>query len=584
MVHHKPEQRSNGAVRKGVVLAGLALAVVGVFLIFRPIGQKQNPTKLPPGPIAKAGPPVWFENVAAAAGIDFRHDSGAGGPRYLPEIMVGGVCLLDYDKDGLLDVYFVQGGRVVGALPDTPGNQLYRNRGDGTFVDVTAETGTGDVGYGMGCTCADYNNDGWPDLYVTNYGSNVLYRHNGSRTAPGFVEVSVAAGVAGRAYSASSAFFDYDRDGDLDLFVVNYVRWSPETEQECRDPGGRLDYCPPRVYGASAKDTLYRNNGNGTFTDVTREAGIDSAYGNGLGIVCADLTGDGWVDCVVANDATPNQLWVNRGDGTFEDQALETGAAYNGLGMAEAGMGIEAQDVDNDGDLDLYMSHFEDETNTLYVNDDGFFLDRTARFGLTATLPFTGFGTALIDFNHDGRLDNYVANGRVLFGRTQYDADDPYAQPNVLFEGRPDGTFAEVKPAGGTAERLVHSSRGAAFGDYDNDGDMDIFVVNRDGPAYVLKNVASKAGHWIMFQVLNEHGSDALGARVTIEMNGQRRIRDVRPAYSYCSSNDPRVHFGLGAATGVGGVHILWPDGSEERFGSFDADQLITLHRGGGQH
>ncbi len=519
---------------------------------------------------------AWFDNVAEAAGIDFRQISGQGSTLYMPEIMAGGVCLLDYDRDGDLDVYFVQAGSIIGANEFAPGNKMYRNRGDGSFEDVTQAAGVGDTGYGMGCTCGDFNNDGWSDLYVTNVGPNVLFVNNRDGT---FTDVTGHSGVDDPGFSASAAFLDYDNDGDLDLFVTNYVRWSPEMELQCRAPSGLLDYCKPTNYGAPASDTLYHNNGDGTFTDVTETAGISAMFGYGLGVVCADFDDNGWTDICVANDKTANQLWMNQGDGTFRDEALQGGVAYSGDGSAEAGMGIDARDADGDGDLDLFLTHFAGETNTLYIQQSGIWEDRTVRFGLVASRPFTGFGTAMVDLNNDGFLDIYVANGRVAIGHAPYAKNDPYAEPNQLFAANERYVFHEVMPRGGTDELLIDASRGAAFGDYDNDGDLDIFVVNRDAQAYLLRNRAGGDNHWIVFDVTNVYGGTAIGARVRIEINGASRIRDVRSAYSYCAGNDPRVHFGLGKTNRIDSVSVRWPDGTTESFGPVASDRVLRLRR-----
>ncbi len=549
------------------------LAATGTWLLLKP-PRKLHPRHTVPLSGARTEQSPWFESVADQCGVDFHHTSGHAEKLYMPEIMTGGVGLLDYDRDGYLDAYFVQGGRLVGSRENLPGNRLYRNLGRGRFEDATAAAGVGDVGYGMGCACGDFDNDGWADIYVTNVGRNVLYHNNRDGT---FSDVTASAGVGDPSFSSSAAFVDYDHDGDLDLLVVNYVRWSPDREVACNGPNGRPDYCTPNVYQAPARDTLYRNNGDGTFTDASAASGISAMFGNGLGVVCGDLNGDGLVDISVANDLLANQLWINQGDGTFRDEALQRGAAYSGDGLAEAGMGIDAGDIDADGDLDLFMTHFDAQTNTIYLNEGGFFVDQTSRLGLTASLPFTGFGTSLVDLNNDGQLDIYVANGRVVVGHGEYVSSDPYAEPNQLFEGLRDGTFREVLPRGGTAELLVHSSRGAAFGDYDNDGDIDIFVANRDGPAYVLRNRTGRGNHWVAFRVTNRHGSDAIGARVEIVLGGRKRIRDVRTGYSYCSSNDPRVYFGLGTQARVENVRVTWVNRQVQTFGSFGADQIVEL-------
>lgn len=562
-----------GRLVVGAVVFGALSALIGVWLMF-PTGPTAR--RREPGAQPQARNEVWFEEASGASGIAFHHTSGRGSRLYMPEIMTGGVGLFDFDNDGLLDAYFVQGGFLVDKVERQPSNKLYRNRGRAMFEDVTASSGTGDVGYGMGCACGDFDNDGFTDLYVTNVGPNVLYRNNGDAT---FTDVTIAAGVGDVSFSASAAFLDYDRDGDLDLFVVNYLAWTPETEIECETNNGLSDYCKPTHYHAPARDTLYRNDGDGTFSDVTEAAGMSVMFGNGLGVVCGDFNEDGWVDICVANDETANQLWINQGDGTFRDEGSKSGLAFSGNGSTEAGMGIDAADVDFDLDSDIVMTHFAGETNTLYIRQDEYWEDRTARFALVASRPFTGFGTALIDFNNDGLLDHYVANGRVVVGQGRYATDDPYAEPNLLFRGRQRGGFEPVVPMGGTARLLVHSSRGAAFGDIDNDGGVDILVANHDAGPYVLLNRIAAEGNWIAFDVRNRHGSPALGAKITIRVAGKPRVTEARAAFSYCSSNDPRAHFGLGEISNVTNVHVAWPDGTDQSFGDFAAGAIHEIRQ-----
>lgn len=518
---------------------------------------------------------AWFEDVAAEAGVNFIHIPYTEQRFYLPEIMSGGVALLDYDGDGHLDIYFVQGGDLEPSTRPIPGNRLFRNRGDGTFIDVTDAAGVGDAGYGMGCTSGDYDNDGDVDLYVTNVGPNVLYRNDGGGT---FTDVTAAAGVGDPSWGASCAFVDYDADGHLDILVANYVNWTPERELDCKAVGNRPDYCSPKAYQAPARDTLYRSRGDGTFVDVTEAAGLGAAFGNGLGVVWGDFDSDDRIDMYVANDAMENQLWINGGDGTFTDQALLAGCALSGMGAAEAGMGVMAVDIEHDGDLDLFLSHIHTQSNTFYLNEAGLFDDITPRMGLaSASLPFTGFGLGFVDFDHDGRLDLFVANGKVEFRDPVYAADKPYAEPNLLFRGRDDGRFTELIPRGGTKHPLIENSRAAAFGDLDNDGDVDVVVVNLGAPVHVLRNVVGSHGNWIMFRLVSRWGSDALGARVLVNAGGRKQWRTVQTAYSYCASNDPRVHFGLGVAPRVDEVSVLWPGGRRELFGPFAAGRIHEL-------
>ncbi|MDZ4700958.1 MAG: VCBS repeat-containing protein, partial [Rhodothermales bacterium] len=425
-------------------------------------------------------PEPWFEEVAHASGIDFDHVR-APVPRFLfPEIMSGGAAWIDFDRDGHLDLYLVQGGEPDPAQPRGPGNRLYRNTGDGHFSDVTDVAGVGDTGYGMGAAVGDYDGDGDDDLYVTNAGPNVLFRNEGDSR---FTDVTAAAGVGHAGWGASAAFVDIDADGRLDLYVVNYIHWSPAQELECASGAAGRDYCHPENYRAPATDVLYRNLGDGRFTDVTAEAGIGAVAANGLGVVVGDFNDDGRTDLYVANDGNPNQLWINQGDGRFVDLAVRSGAAVNRQGIAEAGMGVVAADIEGDGDLDLFITHLRNETNSLYRNDGGYFEDTSVASGLAApSLPYTGFGVALADFDRDGMLDAYVGNGRV---GGAVDAADPFAEPNQLFRGLGKGRFEEVLPTGGTETPLLATTRAVAMADYDNDGDVDLAVVNNGGPVHL---------------------------------------------------------------------------------------------------
>jgi len=521
----------------------------------------------------------WFEEVTEKSGLRFVHRSGHGERFLLPEIMGGGAALFDMDGDGDLDAYLVQSGSLVAPESSRPRNQLFRNRGDGAFEDVTAGSGAEGRGYGMGVTAGDYDNDGDVDLYVTNVGPNVLLRNDGGGR---FTDVTARAGAGDPSWSTSAAFFDYDADGDLDLFVANYLHWSQASELACYSLTGLRDYCSPKNYDAPAPDTLYRNNGNGTFADVSVEAGLRTAVGTGLGVTVGDFDGNGKIDVFVANDGMMNQLWLNQGGGRFRDGALLLGCALDEDGKAKAGMGVDAADVDDDDDLDLMVVNLDGESDSFYRNHGRYFADETAAVGLrVASRPFTRFGMALLDFDNDGWLDLYEANGRVGLQSKLY-SSDPFAEPNVLFRGTAAGRFVEVTPRGGTKELLVGTSRGAAFGDVNNDGAIDVLVVNRDGPAHLLLNRTADRGHFIRFRVLDEHRRDALGADVRLSVGSRRLRRAVRVAGSYLVANDPRVHVGLGSETRVGNVTVRWPDGKEETFGDFPVDQEFTLTRGKG--
>jgi hypothetical protein len=530
---------------------------------------------------AASGPPegaVWFVEASRDAGIDFRHQRADEVRYWLPEIMSGGAAWLDYDGDGDQDLYLVQGGSLISTDGKPPGNVLYRNEGNGSFTDISAASGADENRYGMGAAVGDYDGDGDPDIYVTNVGRNTLYANGGDGT---FEDVTEAAGVGDTGWGSSAGFLDYDGDGDLDLFVVNYIVWSAQNEFECRG-AGKVDYCHPQHYQAPAMDRLYRNEGDGTFSDVTRTSGVALAFGNGLGLALGDYDGDGWQDVYVANDGMLNQLWINQRDGTFRDEALLSGAAVSGDGMAEAGMGVIAVDIEEDGDLDLFMTHLRGESNTLYVNDGrGVFDDNTAIRGLgAASLPYTGFGVGAADFDNDGLRDIFVANGRVGRAQAALVPDDPFAEPNLLFAGVGEGRFAEVLPRGGSRPELIANSRGAAFADYDNDGDVDVLVVNNGGAAHLLRNVAGDSRRSIQFEVVDRQGRSAIGALVTVEAQGRRQSRQVQPAYSYASANDARVHFGLDDLERVDAVTVRWPDGSIESYGSLPTGGRHVLRQG----
>jgi hypothetical protein len=533
-----------------------------------------------PPAVTDAGRPateIWFEEVALERGVDFRHRSGHRERFLMPESVSGGGGFFDADGDGDLDIYLIQSGSLIDPAQRLPGNQLYENLGDGTFRNITAESGAEDDAYGMGLACADYDNDGNVDLYITNEGANTLLRNEGGGR---FADVTTDAGVGHEGWGSSAGFLDYDRDGFLDLFIVNYVNWSEGTEVDCFNTMGAQDYCGPLNYGAPGRDVLYHNNGDGTFVDVTERSGIGAAFGNGLGVVFGDFTGDGWLDIFVANDATPDQLWVNRQDGTFVDNALLAGCAVDlEGGVPKAGMGTAAGDLDNDGDLDLMVCNLVDETDSLYVNQGGFFTDMTARSGLAfVSRGFTRFGMGWVEFNNDGFLDLYQANGRIKYAPQRY-SEDLFAEPNLVFRGMNGPRFEEIEPRGGTAELLAATSRAAAFGDFDNDGGTDILVANKDERVHLLRNVIPDRGHWITFRVIDKHGKTAEGVTLEARLEGRSLFRDARSTFSYLACSDPRVHFGLGVAGAVEEVVVHWLDGSTEKYGPFEAGQIVTLEQ-----
>nr|MBS0020343.1 CRTAC1 family protein [Gammaproteobacteria bacterium] len=542
--------------------------------------------------------PVFSER-GAELGIGFEHFNGMLGKFYFPEIVGAGAALFDCDNDGDLDLYLVQGATLEEGEARSPpsagrilSDQLYRNdrmvQADGTprlhFTDITAASGIQEHDYGMGAAAGDIDNDGFVDLYVTNFGANRVWHNEGNCT---FKDWTVRAGVGDPRWSVSAAFFDYDRDGWLDLFVGNYVDFSLAKHRPCYAPTSAQDYCSPQIY-EPLQNRLYRNRGDGTFEDVSVQAGISRESGGALGVVTADLNGDGWSDIYVANDGRPNQLWVNQRDGTFEDDALLAGAAVNRDGAAEGSMGVDAADFDGDGDEDLFMTHISDETNTVYVNDgQGWFQDQSAQTGLGApSQGYTAFGTAWIDYDNDGWLDLFVANGEVKIIPALARAGDPYPlhQPNQLLRNLGNGRFVDVTAQAGEAFELSEVSRGAAFGDIDNDGDVDIVVTNNNGPSRLMLNNVGNQSHWLGLRLLTSAGRDAAGARVAVYRPSQPPLwRRTRTDGSYASANDPRVLVGLGNDTEVASVQIHWPSGRIEQWQGLPVDRYSNLREGEGQ-
>ncbi len=519
----------------------------------------------------------------------FDHFVDKGGEFRLPEIMGSGVALIDFDSDGDLDVYFLQGARFEGDTASPPsggsphaslGNRLFENKvvpsGSLAFTDATQESGLAFQGIAMGAAVGDYDGDGDPDLYVTALGPNALFRNSGDGT---FERVD---GPQDERWTTSASFFDYDQDGDLDLFFSNYVDFTVRNNKQCFSPAGARDYCNPTVYNP-VPDRLFRNDG-GSFVDVSVGAGLGTAFGNGLGVAAADVNGDGRPDLYVANDGTENQLWVNRGDGRFENTAMLAGAAVNADGRAEAGMGVIAADFDNDGDEDLFLTHNTLETNTLYLNrGDGLFVDATNRFGLGSySLPFTGFGVAWADFDHDGRLDVFVANGAVTVMEGLRGQPHPFLQENQYFRGLDNGfEMLEGARVWGNLGPMV--GRGAATGDIDLDGDLDIVVSNNSGPARLYLN-QTDGERWLRVKLVGGQGNPrALGSRVGLHFEGGASAwRRLHRDGSYLSSSEPAVHFGLEEGRRIESVEVRWPTGLSEKFPGPGPGATATLSQGSG--
>jgi hypothetical protein len=542
------------------------------------------------GPAPAAEEP--FADRAAAWGLAFTYRNGGTGQLYYPEIIGGGAALFDMDGDGDLDVFLPQGaalapGKAPAPAGSPPGGRLFRNDlkdGVPRFVDVTEASGLRALGYGTGAAAADYDNDGDVDLYVLAFGDNQLWRNRGNGT---FEEVTRAAGAGDPRFSLSASFTDLDRDGDLDLFVADYVEFSVEHNVVCYGPSSRRDYCGPTAF-PEAPDRLLRNRGDGTFEDVSAASGIAGKAGRGMGVVAADLDRDGLQDLFVANDGMFNFLWRNLGGFRFEETALPAGVAVNAQGRPEANMGIAAGDFDADGDDDLFVTHIAGETDTLWVNDGaGTFEDRTNASRLGAPgLTATGFGTGFLDYDNDGWLDLFAANGAVLAVEEQVRQGSPYpyAQTHQLFRNLGGGRFADVSAEAGAPFRVPAVGRGAAFGDVDNDGDTDVLLVNSEGPARLLVNQVGSRRPWLGLRLMGKTKRDLLGARVAVLRKGAPALwRRAAADGSYASSNDPRVLVGLGDAAEVTEVRVVWPDGTAESFPPPPPRTYTTLIQGSGR-
>ena len=525
-------------------------------------------------------PAIQFTNVTAEAGIKFVHYKGANGISINREEFGPGVCVADFDGDGWQDIYFVNGRDLYnrGILAR---NALYHNNGDGTFTDVTGAAGVPGTGYGLGCVWGDYDNDGYPDLFVTQFGRNVLYHNNRNGT---FTDVTDQAGVAGLesgAFHSGATFFDYDRDGRLDLYVGSYVTLGPNARRYCVISGVETS-CPPSVYRGSP-DALYHNNGDGTFTNVTAKANLYQPEGKNLAVGAADYDNDGWPDLFVANDGLNAYLYHNRRNGTFEEVGLLTGMALAGQGQAMAAMCISLGDLDNDGNLDLYISDFQKSSDHLWHNDGkGFFDEVSDAAGITIpTREVLSFGGGFFDYDNDGWLDIFIANGHVYPEVEKANSEVRYKQINTLFHNQHNGKFVEITKQAGPGFRTPYVGRGVAFADFDNDGFVDVLVANNGDPPLLLHNSGGSGNHFLSFRLIGTKSNrDAMGTRIRVVGNGIAQIREIAGGGSYLSQSDLRGHVGMGKATRAETVEVKWPSGVQQIFQNVEADKFYVITEG----
>ncbi len=525
---------------------------------------------------------IRFSNVASEAGIDFKHESGATPQKYMPETMGAGAIIFDFDNNDWPDVFFVNGGSFTDKqIAARARHHLYRNNGNGRFSDVTTTANIGTSGYGMGACSADYDNSGLPDLYVTSFGGNRMYRNVGGGR---FEDVTAKAGTGSKLWSASCAFGDIDNDGDADLYVTNYVDFGPDNNKFCNFSGEIRVYCHPNVYNG-LPDVLYRNNGDGTFTDISREAGIFRPDGKGLGVVFGDYDNDGWIDIYVANDSVPNFLFHNKGRGVFEEIGLRAGVAVGSDGQPLAGMGTDMGDFNGDGLLDIFVTNLDRQTHSLYRNlGKGFFADVTFESGVAeATLPFVGFGAAFADYDNDTDLDLAIANGDVIDNVSLFRDSTSYEQRNLLVENDGKGKFRDVSLSMGEGFAIKKSSRSLAAGDLDNDGDLDFLIGNVGETADLLRNNGGNRNNSLLVRLAGTKSNrEGIGSRLSLAAGGKVIIRDVKAGSSYLAQNDLRAHFGLARLPRADRLQIRWPSGTVDVMEALDANQILTITEGKG--
>jgi hypothetical protein len=527
--------------------------------------------------------PIAFEEISERAGVHFVSNSSPTSLKHQPETMVAGAAVFDYDGDGYLDIYFVNGAGMPSLVKDGPQykNRLFHNNHDLTFTDVTDKAGLGGAGYGMGVAVGDYDNDGWPDLYINNVDGNQLFHNNGDGT---FTDVTAKAGVGGGVYqgrkmwSTSAAWLDYNNDGKLDLFVSNYCQWNPDTEMRCIQNGYPI-FCNPRAYGA-LPHTLYRNNGDGTFTDVSAEMGLDRYLGRGMGIAIADYDGDGYTDVFVANDDSPNQLFHNIGGKRFEEVALDAGVALAESGNAISGMGADFRDVFNRGRPDLFITAMEKQTFPFYRNlGHGLFAEDTAAAGLgLETAGMSGWSNGIVDLDNDGWKDLFAARSNVIDNVELFSARH-YEEPNAVFRNLGNGRFRNVSSTAGQTFQIPAAHRGTAFGDLDNDGRIDVVVTVLNGAAQVFHNISANHNHWLLLNLIGTKSNRmGIGAKIRLTTaDGLVQYNHVTTSSGYASSSDSRVHFGLGASASAKEIQIAWPSGIRQTLHDVTADRIVAI-------
>lgn len=528
--------------------------------------------------------PFFIPVPPAASGITWKHVNGRSSEYYLPETTGGGCAFIDFDNDGWMDIYLINSGRCDFYDPDPPlRNALYKNNRDGTFTDVTARAGVGAGGYGMGVAVGDYNGDGWPDLYVTQYGHGILYRNNGDGT---FTDVTQQAGVGTVGWGSSAVWFDYDNDGRLDLFVCRFVDFNKSLNKFCGNKAtNERYYCYPRVYPAT-RSWLFHNNGDGTFTDVAVESGIGAHLGKAWGVVATDINNDGWMDLFVANDTAPNFLFLNKGDGTFEEIGLEAGVAYSADGRSRSGMGVDSADYDQDGWEDLFVDNVDQEMYSLYHNDHNLTFDDVAEaYGIAAvTRLMSGWGVKFFDYDNDGNIDLFIANGHPDDKIQEHSYGVQYREPLLLFHNNGHG-FEDVSSQAGPVFDEPFAARGLAIGDFDNNGAVDVLVGINGGAPLLLRNKAAHGNHWLGVKLVGKKSnSDGIGARITWQAGGLKRSQLKVGGGSYLAAHDPRVVLGLGSHSTVDCLEIRWPGpaGGTDRFTNVAADRYITIVEGEG--